>query len=490
MDDVVRTSLAAACRDEPREVGRPLVVDMDGSLVRTDTLLECVLALAGRPLRLLRALCALWYGKARLKQELAAAANLDAATLPYHRPLLAYLHDQQAKGRSLVLATGADRRTAQAVAQHLDLFDRVLASDGKNNLSGSNKLAAIRDSIGTPFTYIGDSRKDLKVWCGAASGICVGAPPRLARAAAKATVIERAFPAETAWPAALMRAIRPHQWVKNLLVFVPLVAARAVGDWVGWADAMIMFLAFCCTASGFYLVNDLFDLDADRRHPTKSKRPFASGALPLHVGLIAAPLLVLTGFALSFAVGALPLLLLYALCSCAYSVWLKSQPLVDVFMLAALYGLRLLAGGVATGYHVSLWLLAFSSFLFLSLAMVKRVAELMILPPGDKRCAAGRGYRADDLPIMQLMGVAASFVASLVLALYVQTELASAVGRQPTLSWIIVPLVLFWECRVWLATSRGRMHDDPVVFAVRDWASWVVGGCCVAVLLLDNLAHT
>lgn len=489
MDDAAQSSLLDVCCDEAPEIGRPLVVDLDGSLVRTDTLLECVLALAGRPLRLLRALCALRHGKARLKQELAAAANLDAKTLPYHKPLLAYLRAQQVEGRVLVLATGADRGTAQAVAQHLDLFDRVLASDGKTNLSGASKLAAIRDSIGRPFTYVGDSRIDLKVWRGAAGGICVNARRRVARAAARATVIERAFPAETAWPAALARAMRPHQWVKNLLVFVPLVAARAVGDMAGWADALVMFLAFCCTASGFYLINDLLDLAADRRHPNKSRRPFASGAIPLHIGLIAAPLLVLAGLALSSAVGALVLLLLYAVCSCAYSLWLKSQPLVDVFMLAALYGLRLLAGGVATGYHVSLWLLAFSSFLFLSLAIVKRVAELMTMPVGDKGCAAGRGYRADDLPIMQLMGVAASFVASLVLALYVQNELVP-VGRQPTLSWVIVPLVLFWECRVWLATARGKMHDDPIVFAVRDWVSWLVGGCCVAVLLLDNLSHT
>ena len=300
-------------------------------------------------------------------------------------------------------------------------------------------------------------------------------------------MIEHSFAAEASWPAALLRAMRPHQWAKNLLVFVPLVAARAIGDLGGWLDAMVMFIAFCCTASGIYLFNDLSDLAADRQHPNKCQRPFASGALPLHIGLVAAPLLMLIGFGLSFAVGALPLLLSYAACSCAYSLWLKSRPLVDVFMLAALYGMRLLAGGFATGYHVSLWLLAFSSFLFLSLAMVKRVAELMTLPRGEKRRAAGRGYCADDRHIIELMGVASSFVASLVLALYVQNELVSAIDRRLTLSWIIVPLVLFWQCRIWLATSRGGMHDDPIVFAVGDWVSWAVAICCFGVLLLDHL---
>jgi 4-hydroxybenzoate polyprenyltransferase len=283
--------------------------------------------------------------------------------------------------------------------------------------------------------------------------------------------------------------MRPHQWAKNLLVFVPLVAARAIGDLPGWGAAGMIFLAFCLTASGIYLVNDLCDLAADRRHPAKSRRPFASGALPVQWGLVAAPLLLLLGLAIGAAVGTLSLLLIYAGCSLAYSLWLKSRPLVDVFLLAALYGLRLLAGGEATGYHVSAWLLAFSSFVFLGLAIVKRVAELRSLPAGRGTRAAGRGYGADDLPIMQLMGVASSFVASLVLALYVQSELGSPLGREPTVAWVLVPLVLFWQCRVWLATSRGRMNDDPIVFAARDWVSWLVAGCAFGVLLLGPLAR-
>jgi 4-hydroxybenzoate polyprenyltransferase len=354
-------------------------------------------------------------------------------------------------------------------------------------LKGDAKLAAIRDSIGeAPFAYVGNSRSDLAIWQAAAGGVCVNARPAVARAAARATVIERSFVAEKSWPAALLRAIRPHQWAKNLLVFVPLVAARAIGDLTGWVDALVMLVAFCCTASSIYLVNDLIDLAADRQHPNKRRRPFASGDLPLHIGLITAPLLMLTGFGLGLAVGALPVLVCYAAASCVYSLWLKSRSLVDVFLLAALYTMRLVAGGVATGYHVSLWLLAFSSFLFLSLAMVKRVAELMTLPQGEKQRAAGRSYRAEDRQIIELMGVASSFVASLVLALYVQSEL-TAIDHRPTLSWIIVPLVLFWECRIWLAVPRGRMNDDPVVFAARDWVSWAVAVCAFGVLLLDRV---
>jgi 4-hydroxybenzoate polyprenyltransferase len=487
MDDTARRSIMPARQDPGRGAGGALVVDLDGSLIRTDTTVENLLALARRPLPLLRALFAWRHGRARLKQELAAAVAFDPAALPYNEELLAYLREQHAAGRVLVLATGADRSTAEAVARHLGLFDLVLASDGRVNLTGRAKLAAIRDSVGdAPFSYVGNSRTDLGVWRDAAGAICVNVRPRVARAAARATTIERSF-SDRGAGRALLRAMRPHQWAKNLLVFMPLVAARAIADLPGWGAAGLMFAAFCLTASGIYLVNDLCDLAADRRHPSKWRRPFASGALALQIGVVAAPLLLLAGFVLGAVVGALPLLLIYAAGSFAYSLWLKSQPLVDVFVLAALYGLRLLAGGVASGYHVSLWLLAFSSFLFLGLAIVKRVAELRSLPAGENRRAAGRGYGADDLPILQLMGVASSFVASLVLALYVQSELGSPLSREPTPAWILVPLVLFWECRVWLATARGEMDDDPIVFAARDWVSWIVAGCAVAVLLLDPL---
>src|SRR5262249_1983887 len=275
-------------------------------------------------------------------------------------------------------------------------------------------------------------------------------------------------------------------WVKNLLVFVPIVTARALTDFGGWFEAVLMFFAFGLTASGIYLINDLCDLAADRQHPKKRHRALASGALPLPVALAAAPLLIAAGFALGAAAASLPVLAVYAGMSVAYSFYFKTQPLVDVFLLAGLYTIRLIGGGVATGYHVSLWLLAFSSFLFLSLALVKRVAELQELVKRDKRKVAGRGYRAGDIPILEAMGMAASFVTSLVLALYVQAEMSHGNAYGPTLSWAIVPLILFWQCRIWLATARGRMHHDPIVFAARDWVSWLVTICSFGVLLLGD----
>ena len=476
---------------------RPLVVDLDGSLVRTDTLVESFVAGFRHPLKLARALFALRRGKAAFKAALAAVGGFDPALLPYNRELLAFLRDEQKRGRPLILATAADRRIALAVAQHLDLFDAVLASDGVVNLAGEAKLVAIEAALaGRDFAYVGNERRDLVVWRRAAAAITVDATPRLQRAVAEVTALEQAFARETPVAKAFVRALRPHQWVKNLLVFVPLVTAKAIGDIHGWGEAAMMFAAFSLTASGIYLVNDLCDLAADRQHPHKRARPFASGALPLQVGLVAAPLLILAGAALGAMAGTLPVLALYAAMSLGYSFYLKSQPLVDVFVLAGLYTIRMIGGGVATGYTVSLWLLAFSSFLFLSLAIVKRVAELQALARRERRDVArlegsnesagkvaGRGYMASDAHILELMGVAASFVTSLVLALYVQSEIMPPGDHRPTLAWGIVPAILFWQCRLWLVTMRGGMHHDPIIFAARDWVSWAVTAASFAMLL-------
>ncbi|HVH80725.1 MAG TPA: prenyltransferase, partial [Stellaceae bacterium] len=290
----------------------PLVVDLDGSLVRTDTLFECFVAGLLHPFRLVRALWTLWHGKAALKAALAEIAVPDPALLPYNRELLAFLCNEHRRGRPLILATGADRRVAVAVAEHLDLFDVVLASDDVVNLTSEAKLAAIKKALrGGDFVYAGNERRDLAIWREAGGAITVNAPPRLERAVIQTVRIERSFSRENDQFIALVRAMRPHQWVKNLLVFVPLITARAIGDFAGWFEAALMFAGFSLTASGIYLINDLCDLAADRQHPEKCARPFANGSLPVQVGLIAAPLLILAGMADGAAAGGLPVLALY-----------------------------------------------------------------------------------------------------------------------------------------------------------------------------------
>ena len=286
----------------------------------------------------------------------------------------------------------------------------------------------------------------------------------------------------------VLHALRPHQWTKNLLVFVPMLAAHDLDNFATWLAACSIFVAFCATASGAYIFNDLTDLADDRRHPQKRLRPLASGALPAKTGIGLAGLLIVLGFAISATVGALPVIMTYAVVSVSYSLALKKFPLVDVFTLSALYTLRLLAGGLATGHPVSVWLLGFSGFLFLSLALLKRTREIMTATPAQNNdTASRRGYRASDLTILQMLGSASAFASSVVLALFVGSTAASAQYQSPALLWPIVPLILFWLCRLWLLTVRGSTHDDPLIYVARDWVSWILAGAALTLYTAASL---
>ena len=474
--------------DDDARVGTgrlPLVVDLDGTLVRTDTLAEAVIAVALR----LRLGPALWLlltrGRAAFKRRISEQAPPAAALLPYNEPLLAWLRAEKDSGRRLVLATAADSTVAGAVASHLGLFDDVIASDGSMNLKGAAKADALTERFGARgFVYAGDSRADVAVWRAAAGAVVVNAAPAVAAAARAAAPIEREIAEPGRGAAALWHALRPHQWVKNLLVLVPLVTAHAYGDATAWLHVIQAFAAFCVIASACYIVNDLSDLSADRAHRRKRARSFASGRASVSSGVALAAVLTAVGLATGAAAGALAALGVYAVTTLAYSVRLKELPLVDVFCLAGLYTLRLFGGGEAAGHFVSLWLLGFSGFVFLSLALVKRVEELSAGAAGGGRNPARRGYLVSDAPILQMFGCAAAFAASLVLALFVQSEATAQTYASPGLLWGCVPLVLFWQCRLWLATARGYMHEDPIVYATHDWVSWIVGALLLALLVL------
>jgi 4-hydroxybenzoate polyprenyltransferase len=424
-------------------------------------------------------------GKAYLRGQLYEHASLDPALLPYNTRLLEYLAGERARGRRLVLVAEADRRLAEAVAAHLGCFETVIAPANGKPLRGAGKLEAINAYLGgAPFAYAGNQHRDLPVWRAAAGGVLVNASPRLAAAAGRVTTVEATFEDREPRLAGLIKALRPHQWVKNLLVFVPLVASGELLDFRGWAAALLAFAAFCATASAIYIVNDLTDLAADRLHPRKRRRPFASGAASARVGLLLAAGLLAIGFALSNLAGALTLVLVYALTSIAYSFYLKQRPLIDVFCLSLLYIIRLATGGEVSGHRVSPWLLGFLFFMFLGLALMKRVAELSENEPSGQRIAR-RGYWASDTLMLSLMGVSSAFTSCLVLALYLQSA-AHDIYASPALLLPMVPLLLFWQCRLWLSTHRGYMLDDPIVYSVRDWVSWLVAG---AIAILIVLAH-
>lgn len=471
----------------PADAPLPVCVDLDGTLVLTDCLHESLVALLlADPLLALRLPGWLGAGKARFKAELARRWDFDPALLPYNEELIAELRRLREAGHRLVLCTASHRLIAERIAAHLGLFDEVIASEGEANLRGAAKAAALNSRFGRGgYIYAGNDTTDEAVWPEAAAAMVVNAPAALARRVAARHRVLAVLPRRADPLRAAVRAMRPYQWVKNLLCLVPLLASGAIGDVAGWTGSLLLLAGFSLVASAIYVVNDLSDIAADRKHPRKRRRPIASGALPvLHAALLA-PLLFLAGAAFAAASGALVYVLLYAAASLAYSLRLKELPLVDVFMLAFLYTIRLFGGGVASEHPVSLWLLGFSSFLFLSLALVKRVSELGRLaaaPPGAM--LARRGYYAEDVAVLQMFGAASTFASSIVLSLYVQSDVASRTYGWPEALWGTVPLLLFWQLRLWLSTARGYMHDDPIVYAAKDWVSWLVCLCLGVVVVL------
>jgi len=465
----------------------PLVVDLDGTLIRTDMLHESALkAVRERPLDALRIPVWLARGKAILKQHLAQRADLDASLLPYNKDLVDWLRGQRDAGRTLVLCTASDRALASAIAEHLNLFDVVMASDGAVNLAGKNKAMALEQRFGERgFDYVGNSSADLHVWNSARRAIVVDAPKGLAKQASSLCEVEREFTTPGSGFTVWRRTLRVHQWLKNILLFVPLFASHHFSDVGIWQALALAFLSFSLCASSVYIANDLTDLESDRQHPRKSKRPFAAGALPVWKGVIAAPLLLLASLAIGTFVGNkfLIALAIYFLVTCAYSWGLKRLMLVDCLTLAVLYTMRIVAGAAASGLELSFWLLAFSGFLFLSLAFVKRYAELQLQLLRGKHKAHGRAYVTSDASLIQVLGVNSGFAAVVVLALYFNNENVLSLYHTPELAWVGVPIMLFWISWVWIRAHRGEMHDDPVIFAVKDRASLIAGALFGAVLM-------
>jgi 4-hydroxybenzoate polyprenyltransferase len=461
-------------------LSHPLCIDLDGTLIRSDLLLESFLLLLKR--NALYVFAAVYWllkgGKAALKAEIAARVKLNPAALPYNKDLLSWLKSEQASGRELWLCTAANEKLANAVAAHLGLFSGVLASNQHNNLAGQRKADELVARFGRGgFDYCGNEKCDLAIWRCAHGAIVVNGTPALEREAASAASVVRTFPSSGKQVRAMIRALRPHQWAKNVLVLVPLFAAHRLGDLEAVGDAIAGMIAFCLCASSVYLLNDMLDLEADRAHPRKSKRPFAAGDLSLLTGLALVPAL-LAGAVLIAAF--LPAkfqiwLAAYYVLTAAYSFVLKRLLLVDAVALAGLYTLRIIAGAGAATVALSFWLLLFSVFLFLSLAFVKRYAELDSLRRQKRLQAVGRGYHVEDLAVLQTFGAAAGYLSVLVLALYINSPDIQPLYHRPKLIWTLCVLLLFWISRVWMTAHRGAMHDDPVVYALRDRVSLGLG---------------
>lgn len=500
-----------------------LFVDLDDTLVRTDLLAETVVKAAKQfPLELMSTVPTLLHGRAAFKSAVARIATPDVTQLPYRTDVLEELQRQSRAGISLVLATASPQPWAQAVADHLGIFDAVLASDEHRNLKGRHKLVAIRDYATrehhSAWAYMGDSTSDLPIFAEADQGYLVTSSRDLetrARQAAsgRLSVLRQS---RSSWRD-VAKALRPHQWAKNVLVFVPMILAHAF-TWGHVFSALLAWICFSCVASGVYVLNDLLDVESDRRHPRKCRRPFASARLPLSAGPPLVVSLLIVGATL--AVATLPtkfvlLLGVYWGLTTLYSAWLKNKLILDVMVLAGLYTLRVIAGGAAVNVPVSEWLMAFSMFLFTSLAFAKRYAELSRLaddcalqlsterergvaatgaseavPGGTPAVSAkphGRSYRVEDIGLIESLGPTSGYLSVLVLALYINGPQVSTLYRNGWVLWYVCPVLLYWITRLWFVAKRRKLSEDPVVFALRDGVSQFTG-LVVGVLMYIAIA--
>ena len=459
-----------------------LVVDLDGTLIRSDLLLESFWSALGRHWTTpLHAAVRLSQGRAALKRYLAEQGPVDPAALPYNPAVLDHIRDWRAGGGRVALVSASDAALVRQVADHLGLFDEVQGSDGTTNLKGAAKADVLTERFGPRgFHYVADAAADLPVWAVAARAITVDARPALrARVEAVAPdVLHLGTAPERLRPA--LRALRPHQWLKNLLVFLPMVAAHDFAAQT-WAASALAFVAFCLSASAVYIVNDLLDLGPDRAHPRKRARPIAAGDLPIRTAMLICPALALAGLGIGTLLGGrfVVVLLVYQIATSVYSLALKRRMVIDICALAGLYTLRIVAGGVATGIPLSVWLLAYAAFFFFSVAAMKRLAELVDRRASGDDSAPGRGYEVGDLPLVAGMATTSGYVAVLVLALYVNSPEVQMLYSSPRALWGVCMVMLYWISRAVLLAHRGKMHDDPVVFALRDPASLL----CMALIL-------
>jgi len=469
----------------------PLCVDLDDTLLATDTLWESLYALLRQnPFWLFMLPIWLLRGRPWLKYQIVKRVTLDVTTLPYRPEVLEFLRQQYAQDRPIILATATHEKIALAVAQHLKIFTDVVASDNENNIKGRRKLAALEARYGVGgFDYMGDAGADIPIIQAARKGFLV-APSRALRQAFKQDEKVAIFPvAQSNWKVWL-KLLRVHQWAKNVLIFIPLLLSDQIFNLTLIQNTLIAFFAFSLVASAGYVLNDLLDLNADRSHPTKCKRPFAAGLIPIQYGIPVFFSLVLlsAGMTILWLSSAfLGVLFIYFMMTLVYSFYLKRKPVVDVMVLAGLFTLRIIAGGVATTLGTSEWLLAFSVFIFTSLAFMKRYIELRQL--ADDKVVKNRNYAADDVEMIANLGATSGYLAVLVFSLYINSEEMLQAYQSPVFLWLICPALLYWISRTWLLAHRGRVADDPVLFAIKDGVSWVVVACIAVLVVLAKFQH-
>ena len=457
----------------------PLCIDLDGTLIQTDSLLEsCLRLLAQKPFMIFILPFWLLYGKAGFKQRVSQHVELSPESLPYNTSLLKFLTQQRLHNRRLILVTAANKKIAEAIDSYLNIFDEILASDETHNLSGKNKAKTLIEKFGKKgFVYAGNASVDLNVWQHAAAAIVVNGSKALVNKASEMTQIEKILPSEPINSFKLIfKSIRIHQWAKNLLIFSALILSHHWFNNDSIQLSIFAFLSFSFAASSIYLINDLIDLEADRKHQTKKYRPLAAGTLSIQSAVLMIPALLSLSYLFASLINSNFIIVLttYLFITTVYSLFLKPIALLDVMTLTSLYTIRIVAGAIAINVPLSHWLLAFSMFIFLSLALVKRYSELRNLIQQGQTSSVSRGYHVDDLPAVSLFGISSGYISVLVLVFYTHDLQAGTLYTNPDWLWFVAVAVLYWISRIWLLTFRGQMNEDPVLFAIHDRSSYIV----------------
>ena len=486
-----RQSASAAIHHRDGDEAIPVCVDLDGTLIKSDLLMESLFALLRRnPLFVF--LLPIWFmkGKANIKYQITQHVDIDPSLLPYNVRLLAELRRLKTAGRRLVLATAANEKLARQVADHLGLFDRVIASGHQNNLSGTHKRDALVQAFGEAgYDYAANSRKDFPVWKSARNAIVVNASKDVTAWAQQNCNFAQIMGSPKPSLRNYAKAIRIHQWLKNILVFVPLLLSHRILEPEAVFQSVIAFLSFCLLASSTYVLNDLLDLIVDRQHPSKRERPFAAGDIPIWHGVAMIPVLLVLALLLSLLLPPQFLLVAcaYYIITLAYSLRIKQMLILDTLTLAGLFTLRIFAGAAALDITVSFWLLAFSMFAFLSLAMTKRYTELLTLRDRASRRTTGRGYEEIDLDSLFQFGVTSGYLSILVLALYIDSDAVKLLYPRPEALWLLCVIGLYIISRIWLLARRDQMPDDPVVFVIQDRRTQLMAIAAAIILALAAL---
>lgn len=472
----------------------PLIVDLDGSLIKTDILHESIIKLFyTKPWLVLMLPIWLISGKAYLKEKLNSAVEFDIPTLPWNQDLIDFLQEEHSRGREIILCTGSWHTIARDIAEHFHFISSHYGTNTKKNLTGTHKAHLLLDKYGEGnFDYVGNSPTDFKVWQHCNRATIVSNSKKFCKKVSNFSLIEKTIPSrkKNVWKL-LLKQIRVHQWVKNALIFVPLITSHQISNTSLLIDTLLAFIAFGFCASATYIINDLSDLESDRKNSTKRFRPLASGDLSIPTGIAISIIMMLISITIAIQLSEWFIwsLLTYILITLSYSFKLKRLQSLDITVLAGLYTLRIIAGAAAINVLPSFWLLAFSMFIFLCLALIKRLSEIINNKARytEQTKLSGRGYYISDLQVLLSLATASGMLSILVFAMYINSPETLSLYQEPYVLWLLCPLLTYWITRIIIMASRGHVDEDPILFAIKDIHSWVTGSIILLIIFAASL---